>query len=180
MDTDKNSAPKISKKKKIEFEVLVKQNMKRAYFSAFGILGSHEAAMDISQEAFVRAYKNFRKYDPKRNFFTWYYKILRNLCLNFIRDNKNRKAETIFESSKVEPEMITPEQMFEENQLSEMLHDAISKLDLEDREIIILREFENYSYDKISGMLNIPVGTVMSRLFYARKKLAAKMEKVMI
>ena len=179
MDTDNNSAPRISKKKKIEFEVLVKQNMKRAYFSAFGILGSHDAAMDVSQEAFVRAYRNFRKYDFKRNFFTWYYKILRNLCLNFIRDKKNRREEVLFEPFIAGQNSKQPEQIVEDNQLSEMLHDAINKLDGEDREIIILREFENYSYDKISEMLNIPVGTVMSRLFYARKKLAAKMKRVM-
>lgn len=178
MDTDNNSAPKISKKNKVEFEVLVKQNMKRAYFSALGILGSHDAAMDVSQEAFVRAYRNFRKYDSKRNFFTWYYKILRNLCLNFIRDKKNRREEVIFEPVISRQNSKLPEQIVEENQLSEMLHDTINKLDKEDREIIILREFENYSYDKISEMLNIPVGTVMSRLFYARKKLAAQMKRM--
>lgn len=179
MDKENNTS-KISKKKKVEFEAIVKQNMKRAYFSAFGILGSHDAAMDISQEAFIRAYRNFKKYDHKRNFFTWYYKILRNLCLNFIRDNKNRKTEIIFEPEMNEQNSINPEQIVENKQLTEMLNDAINRLEAEDREIIILREFENYSYEKISEMLKIPVGTVMSRLFYARKKLTAKLKKVMI
>src|SRR3989304_626021 len=97
MITEKYREPSISKKKKREFEVLVKNNMKRAYFSALGLLGSHDSAMDISQEAFIRAYRNFNKYDPKRKFFTWYYKILKNLCLNFIRDNKSRKEENYLE-----------------------------------------------------------------------------------
>ena len=79
-----------------------------------------------------------------------------------------------------EQNSINPEQIVENKQLTEMLNNAISRLEAEDREIIILREFENYSYDKIAEMLNIPVGTVMSRLFYARKKLAAKMKKMMI
>lgn len=178
MDINVNAGT-ISKKKTKEFEVLVKNNMKRAYFSALGFLGSHDAAMDVSQEAFIRAYRNFNKYDTKRNFFTWYYKILRNLCLNFIRDNKNRNEEYFFESRKYEVSRNNPEQNLEEKEELEMLHVAINQLETEDREIIILREFENYSYDEISEMLNLPAGTVMSRLFYARKKLAEKMKRLM-
>jgi RNA polymerase sigma-70 factor (ECF subfamily) len=175
----KLSARTISKNKSKEFEVLVKDNMRRAYFSALGFLGSHDAAMDVSQEAFIRAYRNFNKYDTKRNFFTWYYKILRNLCLNFIRDNKNRKEEYFFECKKYEDSRNNPEQTFEEKEELEMLHVAINQLETEDKEIIILREFEGYSYDEISEMLSLPAGTVMSRLFYARKKLAEKMKRIM-
>ncbi len=179
MRNNKVSARTISKKKTKEFEVLVKDNMKRAYFCALGMLGSHDSAMDVSQEAFIRAYRNFNTYDTKRNFFTWYYKILRNHCLNFIRDNKNRKEEFFFESGKNEVSLNNPEQNLEEKEQLEMLHYAINQLETEDREIIILREFEGYSYEEISAMLNLPAGTVMSRLFYARKKLAEKMKRLM-
>ena len=175
----KLSAGTISKNKTKEFDVLVKDNMKRAYFSALGFLGSHDAAMDVSQEAFIRAYRNFNKYDTKRNFFTWYYKILRNLCLNFIRDNKSRKEEIFLEHKTYEDSSNNPEQNLEEKEKLEMLHVAINQLETEDREIIILREFEGYSYEQISEMLNLPAGTVMSRLFYARKKLAEKMKRIM-
>jgi RNA polymerase sigma-70 factor (ECF subfamily) len=174
----KASALTISKTKTKEFEVLVKDNMRRAYFSALGFLGSHDAAMDVSQEAFIRAYRNFNKYDKKRNFFTWYYKILRNLCLNFIRDNKNRKEEYFFENKKYEDKRNNPEQNLEEMEEVEMLHVAIKQLATEYKEIIILREFEGYSYEEISEMLNLPKGTVMSRLFYARKKLAEKLKRI--
>lgn len=135
--------------------------------------------MDVSQEAFIRAYRNFHLYDTKRNFFTWYYKILRNLCLNFIRDNKNRKEEFFLEYKKYEDSHNNPEQNLEEKEESEILHIAINQLEMGDREIIFLREFEGYSYEVISEMLNLPVGTVMSRLFYARKKLAKKMKRLM-
>jgi len=175
----KVSAQTISKNKTKEFEVLVKDNMKRAYFSALGFLGSHDAAMDVSQEAFIRAYRNFNGYDTKRNFFTWYYKILRNLCLNFIRDNKNRKEEYFFESRNYEDLRNNPEQNLEEKEELKMLHIAINQLETEDREIIILREFEGYSYEEISEMLSLPAGTVMSRLYYTRKKLAEKMKRIM-
>lgn len=169
----------LSKNIRKEFEVLVKDNMKRAYFSALGFLGSHDAAMDVSQEAFIRAFRNFNKYDKKRNFFTWYYKILRNLCLNFIRDNKNRKEEYFFESRKYEDYRNNPEQNLEAKEELEMLHVAINQLTTEDREIIILREFEGYSYAEISEMLNLPAGTVMSRIYYARKKLAEKLKRIL-
>jgi RNA polymerase sigma-70 factor (ECF subfamily) len=175
----KLSAGTISKNKTKEFDVLVKDNMKRAYFSALGFLGSPDAAMDVSQEAFIRAYHNFNKYDEKRNFFTWYYKILRNLCLNFIRDTKNRKEEFFLDSRKYEDSRSNPEQNLEEKEELEMLHVAINQLETEDREIIFLREFEGYSYEEISEMLILPAGTVMSRLFYARKKLAEKMKRLM-
>ena len=78
--------PGLSVSLKEEFEMLVKQNMKPAYFSALGLLGSHDAAMDVTQEAFIRAYKNYKNYNNEKKFFTWYYRILKNLCLNFIRD----------------------------------------------------------------------------------------------
>ncbi len=165
--------------KKQEFELLVKKNMQRAYFSAYGILGSHDSAMELSQRAFIRAYKNFNRYDRSKNFFTWYYKILKNLCLNFIRDNKNRKEEPILEYKSEESVTETPQDLVEKEEMKQLLQKALSELEFEEREIIVLREFEGHSYKEISEMLNIPEGTVMSRLFYARKKLAGKMKKVM-
>ena len=99
--------------------------------------------------------------------------------MNFIRDNKNRKEEFFLEHKKYEDSHNNPEQNLEEKEESEMLHVAINQLETQDREIIILREFEGYSYEQISEMLNLPDGTVMSRLFYARKKLAEKMKRIM-
>lgn len=165
--------------KKAEFETYVKKNMRRAYFTAFGLLGSHDAAMDISQEAFIRAYRNFNRFDKRKNFFTWYYKILKNLCLNFIRDNKRKNEEVLLEYRTEADEENQPQQSLEREEMKKLLQKAISELEFSDREIIILKEFEEHSYNEISEMLNIPVGTVMSRLFYARKKLGQKMKRMM-
>jgi RNA polymerase sigma-70 factor, ECF subfamily len=88
----------LNKEQISEFERLVKQNMKRAYFVALGFLGSHDSAMEVSQEAFIRAYRHFNKFDKSRNFFTWHYKILKNLCLNFIRDNKKKRRRNFLKS----------------------------------------------------------------------------------
>jgi RNA polymerase sigma-70 factor, ECF subfamily len=167
----------LKNKQKMEFEILVKQNMRRAYFVALGFLGSHDSAMELSQEAFIRAYRNFNKFDKNRKFFTWYYKILKNLCLNFLRDNKNRKRENYLEISTKELIQKSPEQELEEKEITEKLYNAIDSLNEIEREILILREFEGMSYRDISELLNIPEGTVMSRLYYTRKKLSALMKR---
>ena len=163
-----------------EFELLVKSNMKRAYYAAFGILGSHDSAMELSQEAFIRAYRSFKKFDHTKKFFTWYYKILRNLCFNFIRDNKKHVDSKYLEQAKYAETSDNPQAEYEKEEAREKLEKAMSELNFEDREILILKEFEDYSYKEIADALDIPIGTVMSRLYYARKKLAGKLEKVFI
>lgn len=166
---------KLNSDQKIEFELLVKKNMKRAYYVALGFLGSHDSAMEISQEAFIRAYRHFDTFDKNKNFFTWYYKILKNLCLNFIRDSKKRKFENFLELK--DSSFSDPEQVIENQELLEKLYNSINQLGNEEKEILLLREFEEMSYKEISEILNIPEGTVMSRLYYARKKLSTLMRK---
>jgi len=155
------------------FTKLAKENMKRAYYSALAIVGNHDDAMELSQQAFLRAYNNFSKFDPERKFFTWYYKILRNLCLNFIRDNKNKHY--FIEGIEYKDESDIQSEL-ERNEAIEKVKWALNQLEHSDREIIMLKEFENYSYKEIAEMLDIPLGSVMSKLFYARKKLANKMK----
>ena len=167
--------PGLSRSQKMAFEEHVRKNMKRAYFSAFGILGSHDAAMEVSQSAFVIAYRNFKSFNSEKRFFTWYYTILRNLCLNFMRDNKNRNTSRFFDQIELKTSNEATSSV-ERDETKEIIWNALYQLDFEEREIIILKEFENMSYNEISESLNIPKGTVMSRLYYARKKLAKKLE----
>ncbi len=169
--------PGLSVSLKEEFEMLVKQNMRRAYFSALGLLGSHDAAMDVTQEAFIRVYRNFKSFNGKKKFFTWYYSILKNLCLNFIRDRKRKNETEYIEFKENEHSQSKPGEAIENKELIEKLQEAIDELDFDDREVIILKEFEDHTCKEIAEILNIPVGSVMSRLFYARKKLAVKLKR---
>lgn len=169
--------PGLSVSLKEEFEMLVKQNMKRAYFSALGLLGSHDAAMDVTQEAFIRAYRNFKSFNDEKKFFTWYYSILKNLCLNFIRDRIRKNETEYIEFKENEHSQSKPGEAIENKELIEKLQEAIDELDFDDREVIILKEFEYHTYKEIAEILNIPVGSVMSKLFYARKKLAVKLKR---
>ncbi len=170
--------PKLTADEKAEFERLVKANMKRAYFAALGFLGSHDLAMDVSQDAFIRAYRSFKTFDNKRNFFPWYYRILKNLCLNYFRDSKNKREVTFLENVKNMEDSSTPEDFVENEEVKEKLESAMQQLKLEDREIIMLKEFQNHSYKEIAELLNLPIGTVMSKLYYARKKLANEFERL--
>lgn len=170
--------PKLTSDEKAEFERLVKANMKRAYYTALGFLGSHDLAMDVSQDAFIRAYRSFKTFDKRKNFFTWYYRILKNLCLNYFRDSKNKREVAFLENVKSMKDSETPEDFVEDKEVKEKLESAIQQLKAEDREIIMLKEFQYYSYKEIAELLNLPIGTVMSKLYYARKKLANEFERL--
>ncbi len=161
----------------MEFEKIVKKNMRKGYYAALNFVGAHDEALELSQQAFVKAFKNFNKFDKSKNFFVWYYTILKNLCLNYLRDNKKKISIDLIIEHKAEESESNPQLAAERNNLKELVQKALFELDAEDREIIMLREFENYSYKEIAEILQLPEGTVMSRLFYARKKLAKKLER---
>ncbi len=163
-----------------EFEFHVKHNMKRAYFSALVFVGSHDSAIELSQQAFIRAYRSYKTFDKSKKFFTWYYKILKNLCLNFIRDSKKNISEGFLEFADLENSDDNPDIILETEELKENIQKAISTLSEVDREIIILKEFQNFSCKEISEIMEMPIGTVMSKLFYARKRLAEKLKGVML
>ena len=160
---------------------LVERYKERAYYSALGILGSHEAALDISQDAFVRAFRAIKRFESGKKFFTWYYQILRNLCLNFIRDKK-RHARSFSEIDDYEINKLTDDTgdasvLAEQNELRQALWQAMDEIKPKEREIIMLKEFQDLSYKEIAEILDIPIGTVMSRLYNARQALKAKIER---
>ncbi len=162
------------------YGVLVKKYMKRAYFTALGLTGYHESALDMSQEAFVRAYRSINKFDAKREFFTWYYQILRNLCFNHNRD-RNRRAKPFSDIGDIQlNRIVDPSQavidQIDRQEMKNLLWQEINSLKSQEKEIIILKDFQDMTYKKIAEFLHIPIGTVMSRLFNARKILKEKLK----
>jgi len=160
---------------------LVERYKERAYYSALGFLRSRDAALDISQDAFVRAFRAIKRFEPGKKFFTWYYQILRNLCLNFIRDKK-RRARSFSEMDEHEITIIADDEqdasnLAEHNELKRTLWAAMDELKPKEKEIIVLKDLQDLSYKEIAEVLDIPIGTVMSRLFNARKALKAKIER---
>lgn len=157
---------------------LVRAYMQPAYFSALALVGSHDEAMDASQQAFIRAWTAIRKFEVGRRFFTWYYRILRNLCLNRLRDRAAQAAPMALFDREVDcpDEAQDPARDTDRSLLREHVRSALGRLRPEEREIIILRDFDGYSYAEIADLLECPLGTVMSRLYYARKHLKDLLE----
>jgi RNA polymerase sigma-70 factor, ECF subfamily len=162
------------------FGALVTLHMRPAYFAALGLVGTREDALDLSQEAFARAFRARRRLDPDRPFYPWYYTILRRLCFNFLRDRRlhaRRLAEaTNWFESRAADLVEDPAALAERREDERRVAAAIATLPDRDREVLMLKEFEHLTYREIAALVGIPIGTVMSRLYAARQRLAAAIE----
>jgi RNA polymerase sigma-70 factor (ECF subfamily) len=165
------------------FGELVVKYMKRAYFAALGLVGSHEDALELSQEAFARAYRARLRIDPDLSFYTWFYQILRRLCFNHNRDRKARRSkrrlagEWLAAQAGKRAAEVDPEQAAERAELRRRVQRAVERLAEREREVVVLKEYEGLRYREIADLLGIPIGTVMSRLYGARRHLADLMEE---
>ena len=107
------------------FEVFVNKYMKDAYYIALGLVGNHDDALELSQEAFIRAYRNIKTVKPDRKFFPWFYQILKNLCLSHLRRRKIRKADSLDEENYPEvaasDNSFSPEALADRNEMKDRL-----------------------------------------------------------
>jgi RNA polymerase sigma-70 factor (ECF subfamily) len=162
------------------FGALVSRYMRPAYFSALGLVGSREDALDLSQEAFARAFRARQALDPARPFYAWYYTILRRLCFNWLRNRRTERARLDDAAPWLEAlaaaQADTPARAVERLEARRRLASALARLDAGDREVLVLKEFEELKYREIAARLGIPIGTVMSRLYTARARLADALE----
>ncbi|MBN1164127.1 MAG: RNA polymerase sigma factor [Candidatus Krumholzibacteriota bacterium] len=155
------------------FEEIVDATRNRAYAVALGLVGNSEDARDLSQDSFIAAHRARGRFDVSKPFFPWFYRILRNRCLNFIRQRARRKEISMDVLMEKESPAASPDTVLIGKERTERLWRALFRISPEHREIIVLRSIEELSYREISETLNISEGTVMSRLFYARKALSA-------
>jgi RNA polymerase sigma-70 factor (ECF subfamily) len=145
--------------------------MRRAFYLSLGIVGNVEDARDLAQEAFVKAFLNRRNLKAGKPFLPWFYGILRNLCIDWIRSPAWRGADIDTVPFDLVENDVDFESDLEREELKSHVWKAIQRLKPEHREIIVLRHFEELSYEVLSGVLGIPRGTVMSRLYHARSEL---------
>ena len=164
------------------FGDLVAQYMRRAYFAALGLTGNVDDALDLSQEAFARAFRARKTIDPDRPFYTWFYQILRRLCFNHVRDRRVRRvrlgeaAPWLAAEADLRAPLSDPHVALEREEQRCRVQQAIDRLADREREVLVLKEFEGLRYREIADLLGIPIGTVMSRLYSARRHLADFME----
>jgi len=162
------------------FEELVVRHRDKIYARAFSMMRNEEEAVDLSQEAWVKAWQRLKQFHGESSFGTWLTRIVINLCLDALRKQKRQRAESIEamdqESGGVERHMpvitTNPTAGLERGELRKRIDEALNKLSHEHRTALILHEFEEMEYKEIAKTMGCSIGTVMSRLFYARRKMA--------
>ena len=165
------------------FEELVARHRDKVYARAFSMMRNEEDAVDISQEAWVKGWQRLKQFQGDSSFLTWMTRIVINLCLDALRKQKRQRAESIEnleeESGGVERQMpvvtTNPTAGLERTELRQRIDKALNQLSYEHRTVLILHEFEELEYKEIAKRMQCSIGTVMSRLFYARRKMAALM-----
>jgi RNA polymerase sigma-70 factor (ECF subfamily) len=145
------------------FRHLVQRYQARALAHARALVGDDAGAADASQEAFLDAFRSLAKFDVEREFYPWFYVLLRNRCF------KQRSRPGTRQESAPPTDSEATGGASREEALD--LRRAIGRLDPSDRELVLLKHLEGWTYDELSGRLGIPRGTVMSRLFHARRRL---------
>ena len=166
------------------FGAIVQKYMKPAYYVALGYVGTPDDALDISQDAFVNAFRHIKRFDSSKKFFPWFYSILKNLCMNHLTRVRRRREDSIDAMAEEEGEVripletASPEQDAARRELERKIGTALLQLRPKEREIIILQHFQDYSYQEIADLLGIPIGTVMSRLYSARRALRKELERL--
>lgn len=169
----------IQEGEKSAMKALVEKYKRKAYYLALGMLGNTDEAYDVSQEAFIRVFRSARRFRKEQPFFPWFYSIIVNLCKNVLRRREMRESKEvdITDSEFLLVDHSNPEISMIKKEEAMLVRKAVMRLEFNHREIIMLKHFRDLSYDEISSLLKIPKGTVMSRLYYARKKLAGFLDE---
>ena len=183
MDEDQQAIIDCQMGKSESYRVLVDKYKVRAYHAALIFTGNKEDAMDLSQEAFFRAYRSSKTFEKGKKFYTWLYQILKNLCINHLQRKKKKSPVLTDVEEYAGPDLYfspdgRPDEIFEEHEMRDILWAGLNKLKKDEREIIILKEFNELSYREISEVVDIPIGSVMSRLYYARQRLGILLEEM--
>ena len=165
------------------FRLLVERYQRKVYAVALGMLKDKEEAMDVSQEAFVKVYKYLDHFKGDSSFYTWLYRITVNVCIDVIRRRGAMRSDSVEFDERVGHDLAeanlgavssqlgsNPEKSVLQHELGEKIQEALQEVPEKHREILLLREVEGMSYEDLARTLNIPKGTVMSRLFHARTK----------
>src|SRR2546427_13118493 len=162
------------------FEELVARHRDKIYARALSMMRNEQEAIDLSQEAWVKGWQRLKQFQGEASFGTWMTRIVINLCLDQLRKQKRQRTESIEamdeESGGVERHMpvvtVNPTAGLERNELRQRIDKALGQLSHEHRTVMVLHQFEELEYKEIAKRMQCSIGTVMSRLFYARRKMA--------
>ncbi len=155
------------------FEILVKRYRNEVFALSYHFVRNREQAWDVSQEVFIKAHNALGRFRGDASFKTWLMRITANQCKDYL---KKRRLETVsFDDSRLAEDapshVLPPDRSLEAREIGEAVQKALDKLSHKHRTAFILREFEGLSYEDMAQVMNCSIGTVMSRLHHARKKL---------
>ena len=160
------------------FDRLTETVRGRAFRVATSLVGSRDDALDLTQEALLKTYRARATYREGEPFLPWFHRILRNTCFSFLRKHKRIKKHSLSgerDGEETEWEIVddgaAPSEGAEQKEEIAVFREAFKRLSARDREILALRHFDDLAYREIAHALDIPEGTVMSRLFHARRRL---------
>jgi RNA polymerase sigma-70 factor, ECF subfamily len=152
----------------IGFEWLVGKYRREAFVHARALMGNEHDALDACQESFARAFAAMPRLEQLTSFYPWFYRILRNCCLNLLARRQTRQRHEESESARESIDPITPVTLLQQQEQQDAVCTALLRLPPAVREILVLKYVQGHSYDEIARILSIPRGTVMSRLYHAR------------
>ena len=165
------------------FSTLLKRYERRVFSVANSMLRNPDDAKDVCQEAFWKAHNALATFDGESAFFTWMYRITVNLSIDYLRKRRGEKVEfddarANGESNAADPTGISPRRLgfdparaLEDRELGKQLEAALSQLSPAHRAVLVLREVEGLAYQEMADVVGCSIGTIMSRLFHARKKM---------
>lgn len=163
------------------YEPLVRAYEPAGLRLAVAMMGNREDARDALQDAFVKTYQSLHRFDLRRPFGPWFYQILRNQCRDMLRSRQARfKMEALDERLELRPSdpEKSPERVRQRSAARETLWKALQKVGEDHREVLVLKELQGFRYNEIAEILDVPEGTVASRLFHARKALKDALEEM--
>ena len=163
------------------FEHLVHAYEKNVYNLALRSLGNPQDAEDVTQEAFLKAYRSLSSFRGDSKFSVWLYRIVSNLCLDLLRAKQRRPVQSLtvendegeVDELEISDEHFSPEKLLDRKLTRESVQRGLASLPDDSRQILLLRELQGMSYEEIGETLGLEPGTVKSRIFRARKKLCA-------
>ncbi|MBT5705982.1 MAG: sigma-70 family RNA polymerase sigma factor [Verrucomicrobia bacterium] len=169
------------------YEELVYRHRDKIYARAFSMVRNEEQALDLSQEAWIKAWQRLHQFHGDSSFATWITRITINLSLDFLRKAKRQRAESVeaLEESSGGVERLlpvinpNPTARLERVELRAKIDQAMETLSEGHRTVLILHEFEELPYKEIAKRVGCSIGTVMSRLFYARRRMATAMKELL-
>ncbi len=162
------------------YDGLVRRYQERIYATIYHMTANHEDANDLAQESFIKAFSALKSFKGGSSFYTWIYRIAVNKTINFLKQRRNKHHISLNDldfNAEHDPDLValisdkTPQRDINLSELQKKLNEALLKLSEPHRTVVVLHDVQGVSHDEIADIVGCNIGTVRSRLFYARQQL---------